>query len=100
MYDTNIYSYGVDDIEDDVLLSDGILTTTDNPYNPHTNFEEWYVWDVQNKYNTCALIERIYFERYGPNKNTNADPDPYLLGNVYRSIMNMHPDGLYTVVYE
>ena len=35
-----------------------MLTTVDNPYNPFTNYTEWYVWDVTMGYNTCALLGR------------------------------------------
>lgn len=36
-----------------------LLTTTDNPYNPHTHWAQWYAWDEQHNYNTCALLARI-----------------------------------------
>ena len=35
------------------------LTTEDNPYNPHTNFKEWYAYDTQHGYNTCAYLARM-----------------------------------------
>ena len=35
------------------------LTTEDNPYNPDTNFEEWYAFDTQHGYNTCAYLARM-----------------------------------------
>jgi hypothetical protein len=36
-----------------------MLTTRDNPYNPFTNFDEWYVWDISHGYNTSAYLARI-----------------------------------------
>lgn len=36
-----------------------MVTTIDNPYNPFTQFDEWYAWDVRNGYNTSALLARI-----------------------------------------
>lgn len=36
-----------------------MLTTIDNPYNPHTNFDEWFAFDVSHGYNTCAYIARM-----------------------------------------
>lgn len=36
-----------------------MLTTADNPYNPFTNFDEWYTWDVAHGYNTCAYLARV-----------------------------------------
>ena len=39
-----------------------MVTTTDNPYDPRTNFPAWYVWDVSNGYNTCAYLARVLNE--------------------------------------
>lgn len=36
-----------------------MLTTLDNPYNPFTNFDEWYEFDVLHGYNSCAYLSRI-----------------------------------------
>lgn len=35
------------------------LTTMDNPYNPIDQFDQWFVFDVTNGYNTCAYLGRI-----------------------------------------
>ena len=35
------------------------ITTTDNPYNPVTQFDDWYAFDVFMGYNTCAYLARI-----------------------------------------
>lgn len=35
------------------------LTTTDNPYNPHTQFDEWKAFDELQGYNSCAYLARI-----------------------------------------
>jgi hypothetical protein len=36
-----------------------MLSTTDNPYNPFTHFDEWFAWDTQAGYNTAGLLARI-----------------------------------------
>ena len=36
-----------------------MLTTIDNPYNPFTHFDEWYVWDTEAGYYTTAYLARI-----------------------------------------
>jgi hypothetical protein len=40
---------------DDVYM----LTTLDNPYNPFTQYDEWYEYDTGKGYNTCAYLARI-----------------------------------------
>lgn len=36
-----------------------MLTTVDNPFNPFTEWNEWYVFDTQKGYNTPSFLARI-----------------------------------------
>lgn len=36
-----------------------MLTTVDNPYDPFTQYDEWFVWDTSVGYNTAAFLARI-----------------------------------------
>lgn len=36
-----------------------MLTTKDNPYNPFTNFDEWFAFDCQKRYFTCDYLARL-----------------------------------------
>lgn len=38
---------------------DFMLTTTDNPYNPFTQWEDWYKFDMINGYDCCGLLDRV-----------------------------------------
>jgi len=35
------------------------ITTTDNPFNPLTQFDEWLTFDSQKGYGTCNYLDRI-----------------------------------------
>lgn len=36
-----------------------MLTTTDNPFNPFSHFDEWYQWDVAHGYHSLSLLDRV-----------------------------------------
>lgn len=35
------------------------LTTSDNPYNPFTQFTNWWLYDTRAGYNSSAYLDRI-----------------------------------------
>lgn len=38
---------------------DYMLSTVDNPFNPFTQWDQWYAYDRAMGYETCALLARI-----------------------------------------
>lgn len=36
-----------------------LVTTTDNPYDPFDQFDEWFAFDEQKGYHTCSYLARI-----------------------------------------
>lgn len=39
-----------------------MLTTTDNPFDPLTQWDAWYNWDEQAGYQTCGLLARLIID--------------------------------------
>lgn len=46
------------------------LTTEDNPFNPITDFANWYAFDERNGYHSCAYLARI-----APNSNEFSEQE-------------------------
>jgi hypothetical protein len=38
---------------------DTMITTIDNPWDPFTQFDEWYAFDIAKGYNTCSYLARL-----------------------------------------
>lgn len=38
---------------------ESMLTTVDNPYNPFTQYDEWYAYDRNQGYNTPEYLARV-----------------------------------------
>lgn len=36
-----------------------MITTIDNPFDPFTQFDEWYAFDIAKGYFTCSYLARI-----------------------------------------
>lgn len=35
------------------------VTTTDNPFNPFTEWDEWYFYDLSKGYSTCERLDKL-----------------------------------------
>ena len=40
-------------------MTETMLTTIDNPFNPFEQFVDWYMYDCQKGYNTYSRIARL-----------------------------------------
>lgn len=40
-------------------MSKAMLTTVDNPYNPFTDWDKWFMYDNDAGYNSCAYLARV-----------------------------------------
>jgi hypothetical protein len=41
-----------------------MLTTVDNPFDPFTQWDEWYAWDMNAGYHTPGFLARIVQTSY------------------------------------
>jgi hypothetical protein len=40
-------------------MREAMLTTTDNPYDPFTEYDEWFAFDQRHGYHTPSYLARI-----------------------------------------
>lgn len=40
-------------------MTQSMLTTIDNPFNPFTQFDEWFAFDEAKGYHSCSYLARI-----------------------------------------
>lgn len=45
--------------DDSTPRTEYLLTTFDNPFDPHTQWDQWYAWDMNAGYNTPGLLARV-----------------------------------------
>jgi hypothetical protein len=51
-----------------------MLTTVDNPYDPFTQWDDWFLWDQTAGYHTPGLLARI-----ARSSNELSDADQYVI---------------------
>lgn len=45
-------------------MDDYMLSTSDNPFNPYTHWEQWYAYDAAAGYHTPAYLARVVVTSY------------------------------------
>lgn len=68
-----------------------MITTIDNPYNPFTQFDEWYAFDEGKGYCTSGYLARI---ARTSDDLTESQKD-LVLSQAIDEIIEYHPDGFY-----
>lgn len=71
-----------------------MLSTIDNPYNPFTDFDKWYNYDVLHGYNCCSYLAKI-------SKTSDALPDNLNQIEIERAIdeiVEININGMYCKV--
>ena len=71
-----------------------MLTTIDNPFNPSTDFDRWYQYDVEKGYHTCGYLARICKTSDSLSEADQAKA----IDDAIDEIVKMNINGLYTKV--
>lgn len=75
-------------------MADHMLTTSDNPFNPFTQYAEWKTWDEACGYYTNSYLARV---ARVADTMTEADLD-VAYENAVDEIVQMNVNGLYRKV--
>lgn len=68
-----------------------MITTVDNPFDPFTNWDEWYAYDEAKSYCTSGLLARITkTSNELSEKEQNED-----IEEAIDEILELFPDGMY-----
>jgi hypothetical protein len=77
-------------------MSQHMLTTIDNPYNPFTDFDEWNAFDILKGYHTLEYLARVV--------NTSEDLptgiESMAIEQGIDDIVKLNPLGLYKKIPE
>lgn len=75
------------------------VTTKDNPYDPFTQYDEWYAFDMRKGYNTSSYLARV--ARTSPDlppadyeqaiEDAVDDILKYDILNIYRKVEKIDP---------
>ena len=67
------------------------LTTIDNPYDPIDEFDDWYRYDTDMHYNTCAYLDRVAFTSSSLSEKENDDELERAIDDVIKyDFMNLY----------
>lgn len=75
-------------------MSDVMLTTVDNPWNPFTQFNEWFTYDMQQGYNTCGLLAK----KAAYSTKVNDEFNDFFILESMKEIANDDLRGIYIIV--
>lgn len=78
-----------------------MLSTSDNPFNPFTQYEEWNAWDLRAGYHTLGLQARLVQFPYEGSESDQSLAIEYGLQDLMAElgeIKNVDGDPLYILV--
>lgn len=73
-----------------------MLSTFDNPFNPHTHFREWYAYDEAAGYATSGLLARVCFS----SEDLSEVEQIEAMNQAIQEVLDNDPTGFYIRVAE
>lgn len=80
-----------------VTVTEHFLTTTDNPFNPFEDFDNWYYFDtdIRRQYQTCSYLERVAHSLFPKTETTKLNDEQFYAA--MQEIVEYNPE-LYTIL--
>lgn len=78
------------------MKTNPMLTTIDNPYSPHTDFDQWLQYDISHGYNSCGLVSRFALTSEDFDDAHNQE----IINNAIEEIVVNDATGLFIKVYK
>ena len=78
-------------------MTETMLTTIDNPFNPFEQFVDWYLFDCQMGYNTYSRIARLM---PADDESLSSIEKDRIEDNIIDRLIRHDPFGIYTRVDE
>lgn len=75
-------------------MSNYMLSTVDNPFNPFVQWDEWLAYDLRKGHNCCSLVDQAAFTSDGLPETINND----IIQQAIDDIVANDPFGLYMKV--
>lgn len=73
-----------------------MLTTSDNPYSPFTQFDDWAVYDEDNGYYSCEYLARIA----NVSESMSVEESDIEIENAIDEIIKVNPLGIFVKATE
>lgn len=72
-------------------VTESMLTTVDNPYDPFTEFKPWFTFDVASGYHSLSLLARVAMTSNDLSELDQIIANEYAIDEILReNISGMH----------
>ena len=75
-------------------MMNSMLTTVDNPYDPFTQFDLWFGFDLYKGYNTCGVLARLTIT----SDELPDEDQESAIEDAIDEIVKLNPNGLFKKV--